>query len=199
MSRPLCNHYAALLSSTAAAGGRDGARVSGAVHCLVLRTLPHPPPTYLLNHLLTAYARSGRLPLARRLFDAMPDPNLFTRNALLSALAHARLLPDMERLFASMPERDAVSYNALIAGFSGAGVPARAARAYQALLREEAVVDGFRVRPSRITMSGMVMAASALGDRALGRQVHCQIPAYKKREKKEKNDKKRFTSLGSYS
>ncbi|KAF7087771.1 hypothetical protein CFC21_090934 [Triticum aestivum] len=179
MSRPLCNHYAALLSSSsaaaAAASGRDGARVSGAVHGLVLRTLPHPPPTYLLNHLLAAYARSGRLPLARRLFDAMPDPNLFTRNALLSALARARLLPDMERLFASMPERDAVSYNALIAGFSGAGAPARAARAYQALLREEAVVDGARVRPSRITMSGMVMAASALGDRALGRQVHCQI------------------------
>ncbi|XP_044954490.1 putative pentatricopeptide repeat-containing protein At1g68930 [Hordeum vulgare subsp. vulgare] len=175
MSRPLCNHYAALLSSSAAAGGRDGARVPGAVHCLVLRTLPHPPPTYVLNHLLTAYARSGRLPLARRLFDAMPDPNLFIRNALLSALAHARLLPDMDRLFASMPQRDAVSYNALIAGFSGAGAPARAAGAYRALLREEAVVDGARVRPSRITMSGMVMAASALGDRALGRQVHCQI------------------------
>ncbi|KAI4966869.1 hypothetical protein ZWY2020_035798 [Hordeum vulgare] len=175
MSRPLCNHYAALLSSSAAAGGRDGARVPGAVHCLVLRTLLHPPPTYVLNHLLTGYARSGRLPLARRLFDAMPDPNLFTRNALLSALAHARLLPDMDRLFASMPERDAVSYNALIAGFSGAGAPARAAEAYRALLRKEAVLDGARVGPSRITMSGMVMAVSALGDRALGRQVHCQI------------------------
>ena len=117
MSRPLCNHYAVFLSS--AASSRDGGRTSAAIHCLILRTIPDPPPTYLLNHLLTAYARSGRLAHARRLFDAMPERNLFTRNALLSALAHARILPDMERLFASMPERDAVSYNALIAGFSG--------------------------------------------------------------------------------
>ncbi|CAM0145838.1 unnamed protein product [Urochloa decumbens] len=105
---------------------------------------------------------------ARRLFDAVPHPNLFTYNALLSTLAHARLLDSMEALFASMPERDVVSYNALMAGFSGAGEPARAAGAYRALLRGG-------VRPSRITMSAMVRAASALGDCALGKQFHCQI------------------------
>jgi pentatricopeptide repeat protein len=170
MNHPLCNHYAALLSS-AAGGGRSGARVAGAVHCLILRTLPHPPPVHLLNHLLTAYGKAGRPARARRLFDAVPHPNLFTYNALLSTLAHARLLEDMEALFASMPERDVVSYNALVAGFSGAGSPARAAGAYRALLRE----DNANIRPSRITMSAMVMAASALGDRALGRQFHCQI------------------------
>ncbi|CAO1947863.1 unnamed protein product [Urochloa humidicola] len=169
MTRPLCNHYAALLSSVAA-GGRIGARVAATVHCLILRTLPHPPPVHLFNHLLTAYGKAGRHACARRLFDAMPHRNLFTYNALLTTLAHARLLHDMEALFASMPERDAVSYNALIAGFTGAKLPARAAGVYRALLREDA-----GVRPSRITMSSMVMAASALGDRALGRQFHCQI------------------------
>ncbi|CAO2197994.1 unnamed protein product [Urochloa humidicola] len=169
MTRPLCNHYAALLSSVAA-GGRSGARVAATVHCLILRTLPHPPPVHLFNHLLTAYGKAGRHACARRLFDAMPHRNLFTYNALLTTLAHARLLHDMEALFASMPERDAVSYNALIAGFTGAKLPARAAGVYRALLREDA-----GVRPSRITMSSMVMAASALGDRALGRQFHCQI------------------------
>ena len=119
MSHPLCNHYAALLSSAAA--GRSGARVAGAVHCLILRTLPHPQPVHLLNHLLTAYGKAGRHARARRLFDSMPHPNLFTYNALLTTLAHARLLDDMEALFASMPERDVVSHNALVAGFSGAG------------------------------------------------------------------------------
>uniref|UniRef100_A0A0E0N8M4 DYW domain-containing protein n=1 Tax=Oryza rufipogon TaxID=4529 RepID=A0A0E0N8M4_ORYRU len=99
----------------------------------------------------------------------MPDPNLFTRNALLSALAHSRLVPDMERLFASMPERDAVSYNALITGFSSTGSPARSVQLYRALLREESV------RPTRITLSAMIMVASALSDRALGHSVHCQV------------------------
>ncbi|RLM78577.1 putative pentatricopeptide repeat-containing protein [Panicum miliaceum] len=167
MTRPLCNHYAALLSSTA--GGRSGAQLASVVHCLILRTLPHPPPVHLLNHLLIAYGKAGRHARARRLF-AMPHPNLFTYNALLTRLAHARLLDDMDALFASMPERDVVSYNALIAGFSGAGSHTRAAGAYRALLREDTAI-----RPSRITMSAMVMAASALGDRALGRQFHCQI------------------------
>ncbi|KAF0895393.1 hypothetical protein E2562_012411 [Oryza meyeriana var. granulata] len=165
----LCNHYAAILSSAAAGGGRTGARVASSVHCLILRTFPQAPPTYLLNQLLTAYAKSGRLARARRLFDSMPEPNLFTHNALLSALAHARLVSDMERLFVSMPERDAVSYNALITGFSGSGSPAQSAEAYSALLREE------NVRPTRITLSAMVMVASALSDRALGHQVHCQV------------------------
>ncbi|KAG8057847.1 hypothetical protein GUJ93_ZPchr0002g24174 [Zizania palustris] len=166
MSHALCNHYAALLSSSTAAAARSSA---AAVHGLIVRTFPHVPPTYLLNCLLTAYAKSGHLARARRLFDAMPDPNLFTHNALLSALAHARLVQDMERLFASMPERDAASYNALIAGLSGSGFPSRSAEAYRALLLEETV------RPTRITMSTMVMVASALRDRALGRQVHCQV------------------------
>uniref|UniRef100_A0A0E0JUG4 DYW domain-containing protein n=1 Tax=Oryza punctata TaxID=4537 RepID=A0A0E0JUG4_ORYPU len=166
----LCNHYAAILSSSAAAGGgRTGACVAGAVHCLILKTFPQAPPTFLLNHLLTAYAKSGRLAHARRVFDAMPDPNLFTRNALLSALAHARLVPDMERLFTSMPERDTVSYNALITGFSSSGSPARSVEVYRALLREE------NVRPTRITLSAMIMVASALSDRALGLLVHCQV------------------------
>ncbi|KQJ92818.1 putative pentatricopeptide repeat-containing protein At1g68930 [Brachypodium distachyon] len=169
-SRQLCDQYASHLAAAAHAGGRQGAILTAAVHALILRTLPHPSPTYLLNTLLTAYASSGLLPHARRVFDAMPGRNLVTGNSLLSALARAGLVRDMERLFTSLPQRDAVSYNALLAGFSRAGAHARAAGAYVALLRDEA-----GVRPSRITMSGVVMVASALGDRALGRQVHCQI------------------------
>ncbi|GJN18765.1 hypothetical protein PR202_gb05962 [Eleusine coracana subsp. coracana] len=168
MSRPLCNHYAAVLSSSAAAG-RTGGYIAGAVHCLILRTIPYPPETYLLNQLLTAYGKAGQVARARRLFDAIPNPNLYTYNALLTTLAHARQFSEMERLFASMPDRDVVSYNALMAGFSGGGSPERAAGAYRRLLQEE------NVRPSRITMSSLVMVASSLGDRALGRQVHCHI------------------------
>ncbi|GJM89969.1 hypothetical protein PR202_ga06201 [Eleusine coracana subsp. coracana] len=168
MSRPLCNHYAAVLSAAAAAG-RTGGYIAGAVHCLILRTIPYPPETYLLNQLLTAYGKAGQVARARRLFDAIPNPNLYTYNALLTTLAHARQFSEMERLFASMPDRDVVSYNALITGFSGGGSPERAAGAYRRLLQEE------NVRPSRITMSSLVMVASSLGDRALGRQVHCQI------------------------
>jgi pentatricopeptide repeat protein len=166
MSRHLCNQYAALLSSSAAAG-RSWAHVAGAVHCLVLKTLPYPPVTYILNQLLTAYGKAGQVARARRLFDAIPSPNLFTYNALLSTLAHACHFSYMESLIASMPDRDVVSHNALIAGFSGGGSPVRAAGAYRALLGEE------NVRPSRITMSAMVMAALALADCALSRQVHC--------------------------
>jgi pentatricopeptide repeat protein len=166
MSRPLSTQYAALLSAAA----RTEPHAAGALHCVILRTLPHPPPTHLLNHLLTAYGKAGRHARARRVFDATPHPNLFTYNALLSTLAHARLLDDMDSLFASMAQRDTVSYNAVIAGFSGGGAHARAVRLYHTLLRA-----GSSVRPSRITMSAMVMAASALGDRALGRQFHCQI------------------------
>ncbi|KQJ92814.1 hypothetical protein BRADI_3g00880v3 [Brachypodium distachyon] len=127
------------------------------------------------THLAAAAHAGGRhgalLPHARRVFDATPERNLVTGNSLLSALARARgHVRDMERLFASLPRRDAVSYNALLAGLARAGAHARAAGAYRALLRDE---DG--VRPSRITMLGLVMDASALGDRALGRQAHGQI------------------------
>jgi pentatricopeptide repeat protein len=57
-------------------------------HARALKS-PFADETFLLNTLVSAYSRLGRLADACRVFDEIPRPNTLSYNALLSA--HARL------------------------------------------------------------------------------------------------------------
>jgi pentatricopeptide repeat protein len=82
---------------------------------------PFADETFLLNALVSAYARLGRLADARRVFDGVPRPNTFSYNTLLSA--HARLghPADVRAFFDAIPDPDQCSYNAVIAALGQHG------------------------------------------------------------------------------
>ncbi|XP_023742081.1 pentatricopeptide repeat-containing protein At4g14850 isoform X2 [Lactuca sativa] len=52
-----------------------------------LITSGYPSSTYLINHLLSMYARCGQLGYAHRLFDEMPQRNLVSWTAMISAFS----------------------------------------------------------------------------------------------------------------
>ncbi|KAK1315765.1 putative pentatricopeptide repeat-containing protein [Acorus calamus] len=126
--------------------------------------------TILLNNLIKSYSKHDHLVYARRTFDRIPHPNLFSWNTLLSAYSKSGSLDNMRNIFSRMPTRDGISYNTLISGYARLSLRAEAMGAYKLMLR-----DG-NAGVTRITFSTMLMMSSSSAD--LGRQIHCQIVKY---------------------
>ncbi|XP_008797615.3 putative pentatricopeptide repeat-containing protein At1g68930 [Phoenix dactylifera] len=168
MPSSVSNHYASLLKLCSQPNNQSHLKK---LHCVILRAL-NPIDTFLYNTLITSYSNAALPAQARRVFDQIPHPNLFSWNAVLSAYSKSGCLYDMEQMFDSMPERDCVSWNSLVSGFAGHGSAKKAFEAYRAMLREG------QAAPNRITFSTMLILASARSSADLGRQVHCQIIKY---------------------
>ncbi|KAK9073083.1 hypothetical protein SSX86_007405 [Deinandra increscens subsp. villosa] len=74
--------------------------------------------TFILNRLLDVYGKSGSLHDAYKVFDRMPERNIFSWNAVLSTLTNAGLLDEANRVFGSMPLTDQCSWNSMVSGFA---------------------------------------------------------------------------------
>ncbi|KAK8969713.1 putative pentatricopeptide repeat-containing protein [Platanthera guangdongensis] len=138
------------------------------LHSLIIKTL-HCINTFLLNNLITSYAKSNHPSYAHRVFLQIPDRNLFSWNALLSASTKSGHLSDMCAIFNSMPEKDCISWNSMISGYASHGFPQKAAETYKLMLREECTTQ------NRITFSTMLILSSSLSSAKFGTQVHCQV------------------------
>ncbi|GJN21406.1 hypothetical protein PR202_gb08878 [Eleusine coracana subsp. coracana] len=111
----------------------SSARTATAAHAAAVKS-GHAADVFLSNHLIVSYATSGRLPLARMVFDEMPRRNLVSWSALISGSAQSgrpdlaldlfrRMdVPPSEHVYASA----ARSCAALRAPAAGAQVHARA-------------------------------------------------------------------------
>ncbi|KAL6839496.1 hypothetical protein ACP4OV_030766 [Aristida adscensionis] len=144
---------AALLRASAAAGDL---LCGAALHARYAKAHV-PPTTFLANHLLLFYSRLALPGLARRLFDEMPRPNVFSHNALLAA--HAREPRAAAVLFARIPDPDVVSYNTLLAAFAAAGLAADALRLFLSMRRGDVLVDGFTVSSAISALTGIAAVA----------------------------------------
>ncbi|CAN1343020.1 Pentatricopeptide repeat-containing protein At3g49710 [Linum perenne] len=104
-----------------------------------------PPSTYISNHFILLYSKSGRLISARRAFNQTHDPNVFSYNALLDAYAkHSH--PELARqLFDNIPQPDLVSYNTLISAYADCGNAAAALGLFGDMRRQGIDADGFSV------------------------------------------------------
>ncbi|MQM11582.1 hypothetical protein Taro_044490 [Colocasia esculenta] len=169
-SPPLRSHHCASLlrKLTSEATAPDRAQLKK-LHCLVLKTIPSRSDPYFSNTLVTFYAKCGLLRHARRVFDGITHPNLFSWNAVLSAYSKSGCVPEMEEIFRRVPHPDGVSWNSLISGYAGSHESARTVVVYKLMLREG------RVSPNRITFSKMLMLSSVWLSAKLGRQVHGQV------------------------
>ncbi|KAK4853506.1 hypothetical protein QYF36_010262 [Acer negundo] len=58
------------------------------IHARILTSSEYPD-RFLINNLITMYARCGSLLYARRMFDKMPDRDLISWNSILAAYAHS--------------------------------------------------------------------------------------------------------------
>ncbi|KAK7262976.1 hypothetical protein RJT34_30559 [Clitoria ternatea] len=162
LSRSSSNHYCALLKHCF--NSRDAKKL----HCHIIKSF-RTPETFLLNNLVNTYAKIGSIAHARKVFDQIPQLNLYSWNTLLSSYSKLGRIPEMEHVFHAMPTRDVVSWNSLISGYAGCGSLAQSVKAYNLMLS-----DGSS-NLNRIALSTMLILASNRGCIHLGRQVHGHV------------------------
>ncbi|KAJ1271080.1 hypothetical protein BS78_06G101700 [Paspalum vaginatum] len=137
-----------------------------AAHARVLKC-PFPGETFLLNTLVSAYARLGHLRDARRVFDGIPLRNTFSYNALLSAYARLGRPDEARALFEAIPDPDQCSYNAVVAALArhGRGHAGDALRFLAAMHADDFVLNVY-------SFASALSACAAEKDSRTGQQLH---------------------------
>ncbi|CAA6657802.1 unnamed protein product [Spirodela intermedia] len=126
-------------------GGGD-VSTGGALHGLLLKS-KLAASTYLGNHLVLLYSRCGQTPLARRVFEEIPHPNL------PGSLRRRALLPH--------PRPDLVSFNTLLAAYAADGDAAEALRLFRRMRALGVGADGFTLSSVVSSLRGVGSAAAA--------------------------------------
>ncbi|KAL8262352.1 hypothetical protein R6Q59_026401 [Mikania micrantha] len=110
-SSPLSNLLELCLKS------KSPSRQTQCVHAQIIKS-KFSSEKFILNRLIDVYGKSGSVDDACKVFDRMPERNIFSCNAVLSTLTNAGLLDEANRVFRSMPEIDQCSWNSMVSGFS---------------------------------------------------------------------------------
>ncbi|CAH8363791.1 unnamed protein product [Eruca vesicaria subsp. sativa] len=164
------NYYSAQIKQCLEFGTRNQTRHLKTIHGHIIKTLPYPE-TILHNKIIHGYAKIRNPTYARRVFDEIPQPNLYSWNSLLMAYSQSgHHLSEMERTFKRLPERDGVSWNLLISGYSLSGLVGEAVRAYNTMMK-----DGSGDFLTRVTVMTMLKLCSDNGRVGLGKQVHGHV------------------------
>ncbi|XP_078433961.1 pentatricopeptide repeat-containing protein At2g13600-like [Wolffia australiana] len=154
-----------LLKSFAQAGSLNGVRKA---HALLLLRTGFSSETFILNRLVDCYAKCGAAEEARKVFDRIPEKNVFSWNAVVSACARAGRLAEARELFAAMPARDPCSWNSMVSGLSQHGCFAQAL-GFFAAMRAHGFSSGTH------SFSSALSACAGLEDRSAGAQIHAAV------------------------
>ncbi|XP_008789962.3 pentatricopeptide repeat-containing protein At3g62890 [Phoenix dactylifera] len=135
-------------------------------HALLSGFASHP---FVRTSLVSAYSHCSSLPLARRLFDEIPLPDLPSWNSIISAYLRAGLLISALQIFVKMPERNVVAWSCMIDGFVKCGDHRGALQLFRDMQREA------YVKPNEFTMSSVLAACAKLGALEHGKWAHAYI------------------------
>ncbi|KAL1540102.1 Pentatricopeptide repeat-containing protein [Salvia divinorum] len=119
----------------------------------------------LMNHVMNAYAKTGFLFEARKVFDEMPVKNVSTHNTLLSAYAkQGRTLEALE-IFDELPQPDSVSWTALIVGYNQKGRFGAALAMFMEMIKRGAL-------PTEYTFTNILASCAVVEALNVGRKLH---------------------------
>ncbi|KAL5075184.1 hypothetical protein RYX36_014168, partial [Vicia faba] len=114
------------------------------VHARIIKT-HFSSEIFIQNRLVDVYGKCGFLEDARKVFDHMPQRNIFSWNAVLSALTKCGALDEALNLFKCMPEPDQCSWNAMVSGFAQRDRFEEALRFFVDMHKEDFVVNEYSV------------------------------------------------------
>ncbi|RID63294.1 hypothetical protein BRARA_E02311 [Brassica rapa] len=122
------------------------------------------------NHLVNIYSRNGLLQEARKVFDEMPDRNVYSWNAMISSYVKSNDLKEANKLFRTVnSKRDLVTYNTLLSGFAKTdGCESEAIEMFGEMRRKEE--DGNWVDDFTLTI--MLKLSAKLTNAFYGEQLH---------------------------
>lgn len=126
------------------------------------------PTVFTSNQLIHLYSKNGLIREAYRLFDEMPERNVYSWNTVINAYIKAQNLSNAQNLFDAVPEKDSVTYNSLISGYANRdGFEDRAVRLF---LQMQNDCDG--VRRDEFTLTTMLNLTAKLSALSWGQQLH---------------------------
>ncbi|XP_059647705.1 putative pentatricopeptide repeat-containing protein At3g18840 [Cornus florida] len=123
---------------------------------------------YTCNQLINSYSRNGFMQGVHKLFDEMPERNVFTWNAIIWAHIKSQNLTQAQHMFDSAPHRDSVTYNSMLSGYVSAD--GYASHALKLFLEMQSRRDETRI--DEVTLTTMLHLTAKLGVLSYGRQLH---------------------------
>ncbi|XP_074295568.1 pentatricopeptide repeat-containing protein At2g13600-like [Silene latifolia] len=122
---------------------------------------------FIQNRLVDMYGKCGFVDGARRVFDKMPQRNIFTFNSILSALTRWGFLDEAGEVFEAIPgdERDQCSWNSMVSGFAQCDRFEEAVEYFVGMHREGFVLNQY-------SFGSVLSACAGLVDLQMGTQVH---------------------------
>ncbi|GJN18918.1 hypothetical protein PR202_gb06130 [Eleusine coracana subsp. coracana] len=119
------------------------------------------PGVFTRNLLLQALCEAGRMELAQRVFDAMPDRNEFSFGILARGYCHAGRSVDALEVLDTMPAMNLVVCNTVVAGFCREGQVEEAEKLVERMRSEGLApnVVTFNARISALCKAGRVLDA----------------------------------------
>ncbi|KAJ0972699.1 hypothetical protein J5N97_020658 [Dioscorea zingiberensis] len=154
---------------------------------------------FVANSLLRMYLDWGELEFAGRVFDKMPNRDVFSWNSMISGCVKVGDIGLAQRLFGEMPEKDVVSCNSMIDGLIKCGLCDDAVDLFEGMnvrdvvswttmisgyvhnSRPNAALELFRrmldsgVEPDVVALVNTLSAIADLGFPDEGRRIHAYI------------------------
>lgn len=140
------------------------------VHARITKT-SFASEIFINNRLIDVYAKCRSLEDVRKLFDRLPQRNIFSWNSFLTALTKSGFLDEAASIFHSMPQRDQCSWNSIVSGFAQHDRFHEALDYFVKMHRENFVLNEY-------TFGSGLSACAGLKDLEMGMQIHCLIPKF---------------------
>ncbi|KAL7156678.1 hypothetical protein ABFS83_02G024800 [Erythranthe nasuta] len=128
------------------------------------------PTIVTTNQLIDLYSKHGFIEDAQKLFDEMPDRNVFSWNTILNTYIKSRNFSRARIIFDSSPCKDSVTYNSMIAGYARCDGYEREAIE---LFNQMQFDNNGIARIDEFTLTTMLNLIAKLRVLRYGMQVHC--------------------------
>ncbi|KAL5709079.1 hypothetical protein ACHQM5_019805 [Ranunculus cassubicifolius] len=122
----------------------------------------------LSSSLVDAYAKSGVMGDAQKVFDAMPVKDVMVWTTMVSSYAKLGDMETARRLFNEIPEKNPVSWTSLISGYARCGNGSEALK-----LLSDMTVRG--IRPDQFTYSSSLCACATIASLKHGKEIHSHL------------------------
>ncbi|OMP01271.1 hypothetical protein COLO4_12017 [Corchorus olitorius] len=137
------------------------------LHARIIKS-PFASETFLLNRLIDAYGKCGSLEDANKVFERIPQRNIFSWNSVITALTKCGFIDEAASIFQSMSEHDQCSWNTIISGFAQQDRFEEAISYFVRMHTEDFVLNEY-------SFASALSACSGLKDIKMGTQIHALI------------------------
>ncbi|XP_022725677.1 putative pentatricopeptide repeat-containing protein At3g18840 isoform X2 [Durio zibethinus] len=128
------------------------------------------PPILTFNQLIHLYSKHRGIHEAQKLFDEMPERNVFSWNTIISAYIKSQNLTKARVLFDDAPRKDLVTYNSMLSGYVSAdGYETHALE----LFYDMRTAQDVKIKIDEFTVTTILNLSAKLTKLSYGAQLHC--------------------------